>query len=123
MPTQRRRVVDVFEEEVPLDPDELWVHEGCIIWASGVYLVNGRLYGVQEALDGARDTSCSHCMAMGSTLGCYSKGCTLSYHYLCATEAGCALNEDNFSLRCPKHKFPQNHRPVKPVYPEQSERG
>lgn len=81
---------------------------------------------------------------VGSTLGCYSKGCTLRYHYLCAIEAGkrgvkvgfndqlsdssvcatltwtvatsqvfffpsvflpdCSLNEDNFSLRCPKHK-------------------
>ncbi|XP_016399368.1 transcription factor 20-like [Sinocyclocheilus rhinocerous] len=89
---------------VPLDPEELWVHEGCIVWTSGVYLVNGRLYGLQEALDGARDTSCSHCETVGSTLGCYSKGCTLSYHYLCAIEADCSLNEDNFSLRCPKHK-------------------
>lgn len=25
---------------------------------------------------------------VGSTLGCYSKGCTLRYHYLCAIEAG-----------------------------------
>ncbi|XP_030649415.1 transcription factor 20 [Chanos chanos] len=111
--------------QVPLDPEELWVHEGCIVWASGVYLVNGRLYGLQEALDGARDTSCSHCEMVGSTLGCYSKGCTLRYHYLCAMEADCSLNEDNFSLRCPKHKFPQSVRPVKAgtAYLEQSERG
>lgn len=79
---------------------------------------------------------CSYCEMVGSTLGCYSKGCTLRYHYLCAIEAGkqflmgpfgssrskrdsscelqdlmisaalpdCSLNEDNFSLRCPKHK-------------------
>uniref|UniRef100_A0A3P9K9M9 Transcription factor 20 n=1 Tax=Oryzias latipes TaxID=8090 RepID=A0A3P9K9M9_ORYLA len=90
--------------QMPLDPEELWVHEGCIVWTSGVYLVNGRLYGLQEALDGARETSCSYCEMLGSTLGCYSKGCTLRYHYLCAIEADCALNEDNFSLRCPKHK-------------------
>uniref|UniRef100_A0A8D0CIX3 PHD-type domain-containing protein n=1 Tax=Scleropages formosus TaxID=113540 RepID=A0A8D0CIX3_SCLFO len=90
--------------EIPLDPEELWVHEGCIAWASGVFLVNGRLYGLQEALDGARDTSCSYCGLVGSTLGCYSKGCSLSYHYLCAIEADCSLNEDNFSMRCPKHK-------------------
>ncbi|XP_007239265.3 transcription factor 20 [Astyanax mexicanus] len=110
---------------VPLDPEELWVHESCIVWTSGVYLVNGRLYGLQEALDGARDTSCSHCEMAGSTLGCYSKGCTLRYHYLCAVEADCYLNEDNFSLRCPKHKSPPNSRPVKPAaaYLEQSERG
>ncbi|KAM9434244.1 uncharacterized protein tcf20 isoform 1-T1 [Clarias gariepinus] len=110
---------------VPLDPKELWVHESCIVWTSGVYLVNGRLYGLQEAIDGARDTNCSHCEMAGSTLGCYSKGCTLRYHYMCAVEADCFLNEDNFSLRCPKHKFPQNGRPAKPAAAnqEQSERG
>ncbi|MEQ2203263.1 hypothetical protein XENOCAPTIV_027700 [Xenoophorus captivus] len=32
--------------------------------------------------------SCSFCEMVGSTLGCYSKGCTLRYHYLCAIEAG-----------------------------------
>ncbi|XP_061893120.1 transcription factor 20-like isoform X1 [Entelurus aequoreus] len=90
--------------QMPMDPEELWVHEGCIVWTSGVYLVNGRLYGLQEALDGARETSCSYCEMIGSTLGCYTKGCTLRYHYLCAIEADCSLNEDNFSLRCPKHK-------------------
>lgn len=41
---------------VPLDSHELWVHESCIVWTSGVYLVNGRLYGLQEAIDGARET-------------------------------------------------------------------
>uniref|UniRef100_H3CZU2 PHD-type domain-containing protein n=1 Tax=Tetraodon nigroviridis TaxID=99883 RepID=H3CZU2_TETNG len=90
--------------KMPMDPEELWVHEGCIVWTSGVYLVSGRLYGLQEALDGARETCCSYCEMVGSTLGCYSKGCTLRYHYLCAIEADCSLNEDNFSLRCPKHK-------------------
>ncbi|XP_076866415.1 transcription factor 20 isoform X2 [Brachyhypopomus gauderio] len=108
---------------VPLDPSELWVHESCIVWTSGVYLVNGRLYGLQEALDGAREMNCSHCEMAGSTLGCYSKGCTLRFHHPCAVEAECYLNEDNFSLRCPKHKL--TSRPAKPAvaYQEQSERG
>ncbi|XP_011601836.2 transcription factor 20 [Takifugu rubripes] len=109
--------------KMPMDPEELWVHEGCIVWTSGVYLVSGRLYGLQEALDGARETCCSYCEMVGSTLGCYSKGCTLRYHYLCAIEADCSLNEDNFSLRCPKHKVTQSIRPSKLVYMEQSERG
>ncbi|XP_047427139.1 transcription factor 20 isoform X2 [Mugil cephalus] len=109
--------------QMPMDPEELWVHEGCIVWTSGVYLVNGRLYGLQEALDGARETCCSYCEMVGSTLGCYSKGCTLRYHYMCAIEADCSLNEDNFSLRCPKHKFTQSIRPAKSFYLEQSERG
>ncbi|XP_072225360.1 transcription factor 20 isoform X1 [Leuresthes tenuis] len=97
--------------QMPMDPEELWVHEGCIVWTSGVYLVNGRLYGLQEALDGARETSCSYCEMVGSTLGCYSKGCTLRYHYLCAIEADCSLNEDNFSMRCPKHKVKKESLP------------
>lgn len=97
--------------QMPMDPEELWVHEGCIVWASGVFLVNGRLYGLQEALDGARDTCCSYCEMAGSTLGCYSKGCTLRYHYLCAMEADCSLNEDNFSLRCPQHKVKRESFP------------
>ncbi|XP_061556402.1 transcription factor 20 [Phycodurus eques] len=109
--------------QMPMDPEELWVHEGCIVWTSGVYLVNGRLYGLQEALDGARDTSCSYCEMVGSTLGCYSKGCIRRYHYLCAIETDCSLNEDNLSLRCPKHKVTQSVRPTKSVYLEQSERG
>ncbi|XP_038129689.1 transcription factor 20 isoform X1 [Cyprinodon tularosa] len=97
--------------QMPMDPEELWVHEGCIVWTSGVYLVNGRLYGLQEALDGARETCCSFCEMVGSTLGCYSKGCTLRYHYMCAIEADCSLNEDNFSLRCPKHKVKKESLP------------
>ncbi|KAL2100993.1 hypothetical protein ACEWY4_002754 [Coilia grayii] len=109
--------------QMPLDPEELWVHEGCITWASGVFLVNGKLYGLQETLDGARETNCSHCEMVGATLGCHSKGCTLRYHYICGIEADCSMNEENFSLRCPKHKFSQSSRPTKSVYLEQSERG
>ncbi|XP_062310005.1 transcription factor 20 isoform X1 [Osmerus eperlanus] len=98
--------------QMPMDPEELWVHEGCIVWASGVFLVNGRVYGLQEALDGAREACCSFCEMAGSTLGCYSKGCTLRYHYLCAMEADCSLNEENFSLRCPQHKVKSFPRAV-----------
>lgn len=53
--------------QMPMDPEELWVHEGCIVWTSGVYLVNGKLYGLQEALDGARETvsvSCIHLLCL-----------------------------------------------------------
>ncbi|XP_051797210.1 transcription factor 20 isoform X1 [Acanthochromis polyacanthus] len=105
--------------QMPMDPEELWVHEGCIVWTSGVYLVNGRLYGLQEALDGAREISCSYCEMVGSTLGCYSKGCTLRYHYMCAIEADCSLNEDNFSLRCPKHKVKKDSLPRASGQPSQ----
>ncbi|XP_041093891.1 LOW QUALITY PROTEIN: transcription factor 20 [Polyodon spathula] len=106
--------------QVPLDGRELWIHEACVVWASGVFLVCGRLYGLQEALEGARETLCSHCQQCGSTLGCYSKGCSLRYHYVCAIDTDCSLNEDNFSMRCPKHK---QVKCVRVISSEQSERG
>ncbi|XP_052046213.1 transcription factor 20-like [Apodemus sylvaticus] len=90
--------------EPPLDSNEFWVHEDCIIWANGIYLVCGRLYGLQEALEIARETQCSQCQESGATLSCHKRGCLLRYHYPCAIEADCLLHEENFSVRCPKHK-------------------
>uniref|UniRef100_H0XLG7 PHD-type domain-containing protein n=1 Tax=Otolemur garnettii TaxID=30611 RepID=H0XLG7_OTOGA len=90
--------------ELPLDSSEFWVHEDCILWANGIYLVCGRLYGLQEALEIAREIKCSHCQQAGATLGCYNKGCSFQYHYPCAMDADCLLCEENFSVRCPKHK-------------------
>ncbi|XP_053325022.1 transcription factor 20 isoform X2 [Spea bombifrons] len=40
---------------LPLDTNEFWMHEGCVLWANGVYFVCGRLYGLQEAIDIARE--------------------------------------------------------------------
>ncbi|XP_041033777.1 transcription factor 20 [Carcharodon carcharias] len=111
--------VDLQLPQLPLDPNELWIHESCVLWASGVYLVSGRLYGLQEAVEVAREMKCSHCQEPGATLGCYCKGCPLNYHYICAMEADCFLNEENFSMKCPKHK----HRAAKSNSTEQSERG
>ncbi|KAM8777166.1 transcription factor 20 isoform 3-T5 [Rhynchonycteris naso] len=117
--------------ELPLDSNEFWVHEGCILWANGIYLVCGRLYGLQEALEIAREMKCSHCQEAGATLGCYNKGCSFRYHYPCAIDTDCLLHEENFSLRCPKHKPPvpcplpalQNKTAKGSLSTEQSERG
>ncbi|XP_044310732.1 transcription factor 20 isoform X2 [Varanus komodoensis] len=117
--------------ELPLDSNEFWVHEGCILWANGIYLVCGRLYGLQEAVEIAKEMKCSHCQEPGATLGCYNKGCSFRYHYPCAIDADCLLNEENFSVRCPKHKpllpcsLPslQNKMVKGSLSTEQSERG
>ncbi|XP_069087309.1 transcription factor 20 isoform X2 [Pleurodeles waltl] len=90
--------------ELPLDSNEYWVHEGCALWASGVYYVCGRLYGLQEAMEIAQEMKCSHCQEPGASLGCYNRGCSSQYHHLCAMESDCLLNEQDFSVRCPKHK-------------------
>ncbi|XP_068581907.1 transcription factor 20-like [Cebidichthys violaceus] len=88
----------------PLRLDEGWIHEDCGIWSAGVFLVRGKLYGLEEAARLARETMCSACRQTGAIIGCFQKGCPRSYHYRCAVQSGCVLNEENFSLRCPEHK-------------------
>ncbi|KAM8816409.1 retinoic acid-induced protein 1 isoform 1-T2 [Rhynchonycteris naso] len=96
------------DKEVPAEPggdsQEHWVHEACAVWTGGVYLVAGKLFGLQEAMKVALDMTCSSCQEAGATIGCCHKGCTHTYHYPCASDAGCIFTEDNFSLKCPKHK-------------------
>ncbi|KAM6184867.1 retinoic acid-induced protein 1 [Rhynchocyon petersi] len=84
---------------------EHWVHEACAVWTGGVYLVAGKLFGLQEAMKVAVDMTCSSCQEGGATIGCCHKGCTHAYHYPCASDAGCIFIEENFSLKCPKHKM------------------
>ncbi|ELV14008.1 Retinoic acid-induced protein 1 [Tupaia chinensis] len=86
------------------DPQEHWLHEACAVWAGGVYLVAGKLFGLQEAMKVAVDVMCSSCQEAGATIGCCHKGCVHTYHYPCASDAGCVFMEENFSLKCPKHK-------------------
>ncbi|XP_034046076.1 uncharacterized protein si:ch211-165g14.1 [Thalassophryne amazonica] len=90
--------------KVPLRLSECWIHEDCGIWSAGVFLVRGKLYGLREAAQLARETSCSSCQQTGAITGCFQKGCSRNYHYRCALQSGCVLNEENFSLRCPEHK-------------------
>ncbi|KAF0025075.1 hypothetical protein F2P81_021956 [Scophthalmus maximus] len=48
---------------------------------------------------------CSACRDPGASLGCVFKGCPNKYHYRCALEsADCVLVEENFSMKCKKHK-------------------
>lgn len=95
-------------KEAPAEPvgdtQEHWVHEACAVWTSGVYLVAGKLFGLQEAMKVAVDMTCSSCQEAGATIGCSYKGCVYTYHYPCASDAGCIFIEENFSLKCPKHK-------------------
>lgn len=42
--------------KVPLRLDECWIHEDCGIWSAGVFLVRGKLYGLEEAARLAQET-------------------------------------------------------------------
>ncbi|XP_028841369.1 transcription factor 20 isoform X2 [Denticeps clupeoides] len=88
----------------PARGSERWVHEDCGVWSTGVFLVKGRLYGLEEAVRLGRETACTGCHRAGATLGCFFKGCHSKYHYACALQSDCSMNEENFSMRCSKHK-------------------
>ncbi|XP_017271715.1 retinoic acid-induced protein 1 isoform X2 [Kryptolebias marmoratus] len=66
---------------LPQEPCEYWLHEDCGVWSAGVFLVKGRVYGLEEAVKVAQETMCSACHAPGATLGCFFKGCANKYHY------------------------------------------
>ncbi|XP_044035817.1 transcription factor 20 isoform X2 [Siniperca chuatsi] len=89
---------------LPLEPCEYWLHEDCGIWSAGMFLVKGKVYGLEEAVKVAQETMCSACREPGATLGCFFKGCPNKYHYRCALESDCVLIEENFSMKCKKHK-------------------
>ncbi|KFP04791.1 Retinoic acid-induced protein 1, partial [Calypte anna] len=95
-------------ESLPQEPagdtQEHWLHEACAVWTAGVFLVAGKLYGLQEAVKAAADLKCSSCQQAGATVSCCQKGCPHTYHYTCAIDTGCLLTEESFSLKCPKHK-------------------
>lgn len=91
-------------ENENLNLEECWVHEDCGVWSTGVFLVRGKLYGLKEAALLAQQTICSCCQDTGAIMGCFQKGCSRNFHFSCAVQSGCVLNEDNFSMRCPDHK-------------------
>ncbi|KAI1895998.1 hypothetical protein AGOR_G00090280 [Albula goreensis] len=90
--------------ELEAEAREHWIHEACAVWTSGVFLVAGRLYGLEEARSEAARTSCSKCQDVGASISCCSQGCLQKLHYVCAKETGCLLLEESFSLKCAKHK-------------------
>lgn len=45
---------------LPLDPGEYWLHEDCGVWTAGVFLVKGKVYGLEEAVRAAQETVRMH---------------------------------------------------------------
>ncbi|RDD45283.1 Transcription factor 20 [Trichoplax sp. H2] len=62
--------------------EEIWVHEDCIVWSPGVYLLGDTVVGLVDAVRVGRTNKCS----------------------VCGTFGDCLLDEDNFTLVCSKHK-------------------
>ncbi len=50
----KKRRKSLKDDPTRPDPNEIWVHEDCAIWAQGVYAMGSTLYGLYEAVLAAK---------------------------------------------------------------------
>ncbi|KAK9508691.1 hypothetical protein O3M35_006186 [Rhynocoris fuscipes] len=82
---------------------EVWVHEKCAVWASGVLLVGSHLIGLADAIASASVTKCSRCGEFGASIGCVVRNCPSRAHYGCAISSHWRLDSETFIATCPNH--------------------
>jgi hypothetical protein len=65
---------------------------------------------VASSVRRSRALRCMVCRDRGASLGCYQTGCQRVYHLPCAHSAGCLMDDDNFTIYCPQHKWKHTSR-------------
>ncbi|XP_054712998.1 LOW QUALITY PROTEIN: AT-rich interactive domain-containing protein 1A-like [Uloborus diversus] len=98
-----------FSMDAPTDNKEFWVHEECAVWSKNVYLFGHRLRGLEETVLKSVDKLCSRCKFPGASLSCGYDNCPELYHYLCARDNWCQMDEDSYTIYCPQHKVLSSH--------------
>lgn len=43
---------------------EVWSHENCLVWASGVHLVGTKMFGLEDAVRVSKNTVSNHCIML-----------------------------------------------------------
>lgn len=87
---------------------EVWVHEDCVVWAPGVYLIASRVVGLETAVWTYARTRCTICQQYGAMIQCIERHCKLAAHVPCAKRHEWMLNEDEIDCRCAAHKAQKN---------------
>ncbi|XP_018323628.1 uncharacterized protein CG5098-like isoform X1 [Agrilus planipennis] len=82
---------------------EVWMHEDCVVWSPGVYLVGSKIVGLEEAIWTCCNVTCSRCSYKGANVCCAKRGCTNVMHIGCARLAKWSLDEDTYRAICPEH--------------------
>lgn len=82
---------------------EVWAHEDCIVWASGVHIIGARVVGLETAVWGSVRHQCSVCKQYGAMLSCLQRSCSDEVHVPCAKRHNWNLDELNFQSRCSEH--------------------
>lgn len=92
--------------EVTSSSYEVWVHEDCVIWGPGVYLVGPKIVGLEGAVWGACSVGCKRCGLKGAAICCLKRGCGSVMHVGCAKLANWKLDELNYKAYCTEHRMP-----------------
>lgn len=92
--------------EVTQNSYEVWVHEDCVIWGPGVYLVGPKIVGLEGAVWGACSVSCKRCGLRGAAVCCLKRGCGSVMHVGCAKLSNWKLDEQNYKAYCIEHIIP-----------------
>lgn len=82
---------------------EVWVHEDCVTWAPGVYLVGPKIVGLEGAVWGACSINCRRCGHRGATVCCLKRGCGSVMHIGCAKLSKWKLDEQLYKAYCTEH--------------------
>ncbi|GLV32952.1 uncharacterized protein CBL_08986 [Carabus blaptoides fortunei] len=82
---------------------EVWVHEDCVIWGPGVYLVGPKIMGLEGAVWGACAVPCRRCGLRGAAVCCLTRGCASVMHIGCAKLSHWQLDELNYKAHCTEH--------------------
>ncbi|XP_018784394.1 PREDICTED: uncharacterized protein CG5098 isoform X2 [Bactrocera latifrons] len=82
---------------------EVWLHEDCIVWAPGVYLVGVRVMGLDAAVWTSTTYHCVLCSKPGAIVCCLQRDCKAAAHVPCARAAGWSLNESTMNVHCQQH--------------------
>lgn len=82
---------------------EVWAHEDCLVWASGVHIIGARVVGLEAAVWGSVRHQCSDCKQYGAMLSCLQRSCNNETHVPCAKRCDWDLDESSFQSRCSEH--------------------
>lgn len=84
---------------------EIWVHEDCVVWSAGVYLVGPKIVGLEEAVWTSCNVKCGRCSYKGANVCCLRRGCLKLMHVNCARLSDWQIDEVNFKAFCPEHRY------------------
>jgi len=94
---------DVFAGMIKVDENtyEIWFHEDCIVYSSGVYIIGTKIMGIEAAVWSSTRQRCSYCHKNGAMLACLKKGCGKKAHVVCTRKSW--RLDDEFKTFCDQH--------------------